>query len=443
MRSELPPEPVRIQPLAEPGGGDHAVVAEGLSKAFRLARGRGSGRLGRSAAGEKARAREVWALRHVSLEVARGEAVGILGRNGAGKSTLLEILAGTRQPTEGQALVRGRVAALLQLGAGFHPEFTGRENVFLAGSIQGFSRQEALDRYDDIAAFADIGNYLDQPVKTYSSGMYARLAFAVATAYEPDILIVDEILAVGDAPFQQKCVTRIERMRENGLTLLFVSHSVDRVNALCDRAIVLEAGRRQFFGETSAATDFYLKSLRTEPSPSKPNAVEPSEVREAPHVTRQTRGLDRYGSQEVRILSVETCDASGEPCEDFAYGDRIGLRVAYHAGIATEDLSVSFLVRDETGVNLCGTMTWDEQLELPPVAPGDSGRVVFQFVNRLRPGRFGICVAITRINRADRRKPFLYDQIDGVASFVSEWNVDRPIHYKFDAEIDVEVEKAL
>ena len=175
---------------------EYAVVAEGLSKRFRITRPGGPGM--RGLFGLRRGSGEVWAVRHVSFEVARGEAVGILGRNGAGKSTLLEIIAGTRLPTEGRARVRGRVSALLQLGAGFHPEFTGRENVYLSGSIQGFTRAETAERFDEIAAFADIGRFLDQPVKTYSSGMYARLAFAAATAYQPDILIVDEILAVGD-----------------------------------------------------------------------------------------------------------------------------------------------------------------------------------------------------------------------------------------------------
>lgn len=413
----------------EPG---FAVIAESLSKRFRMKR--------RVAQGTS----EVWALRHVSFDVACGEAVGIVGRNGAGKSTLLEIIAGTRLPTEGRARVRGRVAALLQLGAGFHPEFTGRENVFLAGAIQGFSRRESEERFDGIAAFADIGHFLEQPVKTYSSGMYARLAFAVATAYEPDILIVDEILAVGDAPFQQKCVTRIGRMRERGMTLLFVSHSVDRVNALCDRALLLEEGRRQFFGETATATDLYLKAIRSEeaerPVRKKPVAAGATSS-ESSDITRQTRGLDRYGSQEVRITAVEARDRSGVVSEAFAYGESIYLHVTYVSEVSSSDLNVSFFVRDETGVNLCGTMTWDEGIELPDVSPGDRGAVTFSFVNRLRRGQFGVSVAVTRINREDPHKPVLYDQLDGVANFASLWDTERPIHYKFDAQVEIEVEK--
>ena len=415
----------------EAGSREWVIEASGIGKRFRM-RGRRS---------------EIWALKDVSFEVAAGEAVGIVGRNGAGKSTLLEIIAGTRAPTEGKGVVRGRVAALLQLGAGFHPDFTGRENVFLSGSIQGFGRGEVEARFDEIAAFADIGHFLEEPVKTYSSGMYARLAFAVATAFEPDILIVDEILAVGDAPFQQKCVTRIERMRSEGSTLLFVSHSVDRVNALCDRSLLLEEGRVRFFGETSKATDLYLQSIRSEASAAEDysNAISAAAeqgvgLATSANIERQTRGLDRYGSQEVQLCTVEVQNADGRSCEEFDHLDEIVIFVRYQSLIESRDLNISFLIRDETGVNLCGTMTWDEKVELAPVFPGVVGAVSFRFVNRLRPGRFGVSVAVTRINREDPRRPILYDQIDGVSTIVSGWAEGRPIHYKFDAQVGVEVE---
>ncbi|MCS7352481.1 MAG: ABC transporter ATP-binding protein, partial [Thermoflexus sp.] len=178
-------------------------------------------------------------MRNVSFEVRRGETVGIIGRNGSGKSTLLQIIAGTLAPTEGEVQVKGRVAALLELGSGFNPEFTGRENVYLNGAILGLSREEIDARFDDIAAFADIGEFIDQPVKVYSSGMYARLAFAVAVSLDPDILIVDEILAVGDLALQQRCATRLRQLRDNGLTLLYVSHSPDAIKSICQKALLL------------------------------------------------------------------------------------------------------------------------------------------------------------------------------------------------------------
>lgn len=187
--------------------------------------------------------REFWALNEVSFDIRRGETVGIIGRNGAGKSTLLQIISGTLNPSAGTVETRGRIAALLELGAGFNPEFTGRENVFMNGSILGLSHEEVARRFDDIAAFADIGAFIDRPVKTYSSGMYVRLAFAVQACVDPDILIVDEALSVGDIGFQYKCFKRMEALREKGVTILMVTHSTGSILEYADRCIVLDGGR--------------------------------------------------------------------------------------------------------------------------------------------------------------------------------------------------------
>ena len=188
------------------------------------------------------RAEEFWALRGINLEILQGDTVGIIGRNGSGKSTLLQIIAGTLQATSGQLQVRGRVSALLELGSGFNPEFTGRQNTFFNGRILGLSQAEIADKFDDIAAFADIGSFMDQPVRTYSSGMFVRLAFAVAINAEPDILIVDEALSVGDEAFQRKCFARIYEMQTQGVTVLFVSHSASSIVELCDHAVLIDAG---------------------------------------------------------------------------------------------------------------------------------------------------------------------------------------------------------
>lgn len=203
--------------------------------------------------------REHWALRDVSFELQPGEAVGILGRNGAGKSTLLQIIAGTLEPTAGTVQTTGRITALLELGSGFNPEFTGRENVFLNAQILGLSREDTLARFDDIAAFADIGDFIDQPVKTYSSGMMMRLAFAVQTAVEPKVLIVDEALSVGDMFFQAKCMARIRKLVDDGVAILFVSHDVGAVRQLCSRAILLSNGGVMALGETRLVADQYMK----------------------------------------------------------------------------------------------------------------------------------------------------------------------------------------
>lgn len=203
--------------------------------------------------------REFWALRDVSFNVGRGETVGIIGRNGSGKSTLLQMICGTLMPTSGTVETNGRVAALLELGAGFNPEFTGRENVFLNAMVLGLSQDEIEARFDDIAAFADIGQFIEQPVKHYSSGMYARLAFAVAINVDPDILVVDEALAVGDEPFQRKCFARIDAIKNRGATILFVSHSGAAIINLCDRAVLLNAGERLYTGIPKRAVYFGQK----------------------------------------------------------------------------------------------------------------------------------------------------------------------------------------
>ncbi|MGK6939810.1 ABC transporter ATP-binding protein [Pseudomonas aeruginosa] len=208
--------------------------------------------------------REFWALKDVSFDVKKGESVGIIGRNGSGKSTLLQIITGTLAPTSGSTTTNGRIAALLELGSGFNPEFTGRENVYLNGALLGFSADQINEKFDAIAAFADIGEHLDQPVKTYSSGMLVRLAFAVQVQVEPEILIVDEALAVGDALFQKRCFQRIEKLVSDGTTLLFVSHDQESVRTLTNRALLLNKGRSIEWGLSSEVVLSYRKLLHDE-----------------------------------------------------------------------------------------------------------------------------------------------------------------------------------
>ena len=218
---------------------------------------------------------EFWALRDVSFEIKRGEVVGIIGRNGSGKSTLLQLICGTLRETEGEVQAVGKIAALLELGAGFNVEFTGRENVFLNAALLGLSRAETQSRLPQIEAFADIGAFIDEPVKTYSSGMFVRLAFAVQACVDPDILIVDEALAVGDVFFRQKCYRRLERLRQNGCTVLLVSHAMGDVEQLCQRAILLEGGRVAFQGSAVEAVKRYYLMNQPAAGPDTSAAVEP------------------------------------------------------------------------------------------------------------------------------------------------------------------------
>ncbi|WP_413625497.1 ABC transporter ATP-binding protein [Luteibacter sp. Lutesp34] len=242
---------------------DKAILVAGVAKAFPIYE-KPHHRLMQmlSPKGNKRRwFREFHALRGVSFDVGRGETVGIIGRNGSGKSTLLQIICGTLSPSSGMVEVNGRIAALLELGAGFNPEFTGRENVYLNGSLLGLSRDEIDARYEDILAFAGIGDFIDQPVKTYSSGMYVRLAFAVASNVKPDILIVDEALAVGDAKFQAKCFARLKNLRDAGTTILFVSHSTEQIVTHCDRAVLLDGGVVVADGSPKVVVNQYLDLL--------------------------------------------------------------------------------------------------------------------------------------------------------------------------------------
>lgn len=383
--------------------------------------------------------REFWALRGVSFEVFPGESVGILGRNGGGKSTLLQLIAGTLTPTEGDVAVRGRVAAMLELGSGFNAEFTGRENVFLKGAILGISRKEMEERFDGIAAFADIGEFLEQPLKTYSSGMAARLAFAVAFSVEPDLMIVDEILAVGDIGFQQHCLARLRQLRDGGMTLLFVSHSPDSVRSVCQKGLFLDKGQARFFGDAERATDQYLAFVRDQTN--KEVLEQQTDLGATVKFDKPVAGNTRYGTGHVQIEGVQVLNSRGEPARAFALGETITIEATLRAHVDVENLSCSFLIRDFTGVDLMGTTTFDEQKPSPPLRKGQRLAVRFSFENRLRPGHFGVCFAVNRLTSRDYSDNVLFDQVDGVAAFVVMADPSRPIHYKFHQPVDVQWER--
>lgn len=272
--------------------------------------------------------REHWALRDVSFELQPGEAVGILGRNGAGKSTLLQIIAGTLEPTAGTVQTTGRITALLELGSGFNPEFTGRENVFLNAQILGLLREDALARFDDIAAFADIGDFIDQPVKTYSSGMMMRLAFAVQTAVEPKVLIVDEALSVGDMFFQAKCMARISRLVDSGVALLFVSHDISTVRQLCQRAIFLDGGIVRSMGAAATVSDQYVKLQLEDRNQSARNAA-----------VKMSAASDKVAN----VKSVESravTDACKPAMQDMAFGHEAFQKRAQHHRVSNGDAEI-------------------------------------------------------------------------------------------------------
>lgn len=419
--------------------GTEAIVVHGVGKCYRIYE-RPQDRLKEALLRFRGRRfhRDFWALRNVSFSVQRGESVGIVGRNGCGKSTLLQVIAGTMAPTEGEARVSGRVSALLELGSGFNPEFSGRENVYLNAAILGVPRREMEQRFDQIAAFADIGEFLDRPVKTYSSGMHARLAFSVAVAVDPDILIVDEILAVGDVGFQQKCVARLRRLREAGMTLLFVSHSPDAIRSVCQKALFLVDGQAMYFGPADRAVDQYLSRVREESN--REMLAADREYRRPVAFQTPLQAETRYGTGHVQIERVELLDAHGEPRRAFRFGETITLEATLRAVVDARDLSVSFLVRDQTGVDLLGTTTFDERVALSPLPAGRAGRVRFRFENRLRAGNFGISLAVNRVSSRDYSDNILFDQADACIAFAVVADPQRPVHYKFHQPIDIDWE---
>lgn len=384
---------------------------------------------------------EFWALRGVSFEVYPGDSVGILGRNGSGKSTLLQVIAGTLTPTHGEVRVRGRIAAMLELGSGFNTEFSGRENVFLLGSILGITRAEMEDRFSSIAAFAEIGDFIERPIKTYSSGMVARLAFAVAFSVEPDLMILDEILAVGDIGFQQKCLARLRQLRDRGLTTLFVSHSPDAVRSVCDKALFLDKGLARFYGAAERGTDLYLAHVREQSNKdvlaSEAERQKDAGLGEAVAFQKDVPGKMRYGTGHVQIERVEVLNESGEACRAFGYGQTITVAAHLRAYVDVSHVSVSFLIRDMTGVDLMGTTTFDERLELPTIRKGEALVVRFSFENRLRAGNFGVSLALNRVTSRDYADNLLFDQVDGCAAFGVIGTPERPIHYKFQQDVAI------
>lgn len=421
------------------GANDVVLRVEGVSKQYRIFR-RPRDRLLQALTPWKRRWSGFWALHDISIEVKRGSAWGILGRNGAGKSTLLQLIAGTVAPTSGRVEVHGRVAAMLELGSGFNPEFTGRENVFLAGAILGISHREMERRFDEIASFADIGDFLDQPLKTYSSGMAARLAFAVAFSVEPDILIVDEVLAVGDAAFQHRCLARLRRLRDAGLTLLFVSHNADAVRSTCTHGLVLSKGRVVCVDSAQHAVDQYLRLVREHVNQ---EAIARDATLAGEGVVHEPgRGSLAYGTGQARIEHVRVLDDQGRACALFDVGQQITVEVALVANASVRDLSASFFVRDATGVDLLGTTTFDERVELPALCAGERLRVRFTFENRLHHGSFGIGAAITRVTLRDYSDVVLLEQVDAAAAFGTSYNPLRPVHYKVHEPVGIVIDRA-
>lgn len=343
--------------------------------------------------------RSFWALKGLGFEIRRGETVGIIGRNGSGKSTLLQMICGTLVPSAGEVETFGRIAALLELGSGFNPDYTGRENVYMNCTVLGLSKEQIDQRFDSIVAFADIGNFIDQPVKTYSSGMFARLAFAAAIHVDPEILIVDEALAVGDFAFQFKCLRRLKELAAAGCTVLFVTHDIEQVQRLCSRALYLRNGEAVFYGEAGEACSRYLADVReaegpaaaSEPAPAVPLAGGGRLADEQIHREFAERvAAYRSGSrQQGEILALSVNGVHGaEPYVGFA--EPLVVEITFRLYEPLPNPALAFYVVDAAGQLLIGTNTHNEGVDLRACGTGDTCRLRISLENRLRAGRFGI-----------------------------------------------------
>jgi len=359
----------------------------------------------------KPRHHKHWVLQDINFTVTPGEAVGIIGLNGAGKSTLLKMITGTTQPTTGSVYMNGRVAALLELGMGFHPDFTGRQNAYMAGQLLGYSIEDIARLMPEIEDFAEIGEYIDQPIRVYSSGMQMRLAFSVATAVRPDILIVDEALSVGDTYFQHKSFDRIREFRKQGTTLLIVSHDRQAIQSICDRAILLSAGQLVMEGSPEAVSDYY-------------NAMLADEQKQHIMQTSVVDGKQRIdsGTYEAEISSVELVDEKGLPLEIVAVGQKVTVIVNVKVNKEINGLVMGFGIKDRLGQMVFGTNTLHTRQKIDNAAAGDAFVYKINFEARLGVGSFSIhCSLVENDSHVEKN----YHWIDRALVF-NVVNMDKP-----------------
>lgn len=334
--------------------------------------------------GNKPRHHQKWVLQDVSFTVNPGEAMGIIGINGAGKSTLLKMITGTIQATTGRVNITGRVAALLELGIGFHPDFTGRQNVFMAGQLLGYGAQEIAALMPAIEAFAEIGDYIDQPVRVYSSGMQVRLAFSIATAHRPDVLIVDEALSVGDIYFQHKSFERIRKFQEAGTTILFVSHDFGAIRTLCNRVILLGDGHVLRDGSAAEVLDYYNALI----------AEKEGGTGIQQKISEHGQPMTRSGTGAVKLLQVELRDRNGVPALRFSTGDPMKISISAKTEQAVDSLVAGIMIRDRSGNPIFGINSWHLRQPLLRLAPNTEASFLFQFPLNVGPGSYSLSVAL-------------------------------------------------
>jgi len=380
----------------------NAVEFQGVSKSYAIYNAPGDRLKELLSFNRLKRHKDFWALHDISFEVRRGETFCIVGENGSGKSTLLQMVAGILHPSSGTVQVNGRVSALLELGAGFNPEFSGRDNVYLNGSIMGLTTRQIDDRYAAITGFAEIGDFINQPVKTYSSGMVVRLAFAVAINVDPEILLVDEALAVGDIYFRQRCMRKVHELRQRGVTILFVSHAVSDVKAIGDRAMWLDHGRLIEIGDPDKVVAKYLAAMTEKDSTYllRKSATDPEARRDAalqaPEIEERIPNIDhRFGDRRAEVIGIGVYDEQGRPLQLLDPSSRILVRISVRANADVPLPIVGFMLRNQLGMDFSGTNTSREGYELAPMQAGDIVTVDFHVdLPELYPASFSFSPAI-------------------------------------------------
>lgn len=387
--------------------------------------------------------REFWAIKDVSFDIKKGETVGIIGRNGSGKSTLLQLICGTLAPTLGAVETRGRIGALLELGSGFNPEFTGHENIYINGAVIGLTKKEIDLRYDDIVAFADIGQFIDQPVTSYSSGMFVRLAFAVSIMADPQIMVVDEALSVGDMNFQAKCMTALTRIQEGGATILFVSHDIGSVKSLCSRGIYLERGKVAAVGPAAEVAEQYIRTMREEMNEENRDFSKVSTtfsdvtrknriqlpISSGPEYKNYEKFADkvapfRYGTGEVRAAFAELADLNDEPITIVEFNQKVKARVFFEAYAAkTVSVNINFMDANKTNITGCNFRL----LGHPYLTAKPGEKFVAEYVLRLplREGNYSIQVLISTPVIPDQTAEFVDVVDDAVVFSVNRWTRAR------------------
>jgi teichoic acid transport system ATP-binding protein len=396
---------------------EYAIRVKDVTKLYKLY-DRNIDRLRDSLGFGSGKYKEHYALRNLSFDINKGECIGIIGTNGAGKSTILKIITGVLTPTSGEVEIDGRVSALLELGAGFNMEYTGIENVYLNGTMMGFSKEEIDSRLQSILDFADIGEFVNQPVKSYSSGMFVRLAFAVAINIDPEILIVDEALSVGDVFFQAKCYKKFEEFKEAGKTIVFVSHDLSSIQKYCDKAILLDKGKKIGEGKPFQIIDLYKKAMvgmLDDDTPQKNPGDETSSKSESKSERESESSglmkdklqlnpdLQEYGDRLIEIIDFAVVDGSGKITGTLMKGEEFTVKVKIRTNIPTSDPIVAVTIKDTKGTDISGTNTMFEGVNLGNMSPGDERTVSFTQNADMQGGQYILSLGCTRYENNDFR----------------------------------------